>query len=262
MDIFLNQHRNGTHYHGGDPFFSDVIFLMLGEGPTDGTQVNPTTGTLLRDEIGNRLQSLGNPPFTTGSTVSASTSGMPFGSSWIRHPGGVDSNNFIGCQLPNFYHPRNNAMTWDGWFQVDDLSRQHTLFSDDSSFGGSPCNMNVFTDTSGFFGASIRTGTTISGTTTSLSFPGSITANTPFHVELWGDATGNWGLALNGVMTTGTIIASSTANSAFLLGCQNPYFPGLFKRVLQGYSKCFRITAAVRHTGNFTPPSTLAEYGP
>lgn len=258
MDIFIDQYRPNAVY--GDPFAADVIFLMLGEGPSDGVQVNPATGTLLLDEVSNALQGLGNSPFLSGATVSASVSGMPFGSSWIRHPGGQDSNNFIGCALPNFYHPRNNAMTWDGWFQVDDLSRQHTLFADDSSFGGGTWNMVVFTDTTGFFGASIRTGTTVSGTTTSLSFPGGVSANTPFHVELWGDGAGNWGLALDGVMKTGTIIASSTANSSFLLGCQNPYFSGSFKRVMKGYSKGFRITAAVRHTGNFTPPVSLDEY--
>lgn len=258
MDIFIDQYRPNAAV--GDPFAADVIFLMLGEGPSDGVQVNPTTGTLLYDEIGAQLQNLGNAPFTLGATVSASVSGMPFGSSWIRHPGGEDSNNFIGCTLPGFFHPRNDVITWDGWFQVDDLSRVHTLFSDDSSFGGSPWNINVFTNTTGFFAASIRTGITSSGTTTSLSFPGGVTANVPFHVELWGDASGNWGLALDGVMKTGSIIASDTATSSFLLGCQNPYFSGTFKRVLAGYSKCFRMTTAVRHTGNFTPPISLDEY--
>ena len=247
----------------GDPFWDDVLYLLLGEGPTDGVQVNPTTGTIVKDEISGLNQGLGNFPFLAGATVSASTSGMPFGNSWIRFPGNEDSNNFIGCSLGPF-HPRNNVMTWDSWFQVDDISRVHVLFADDSNFGGQPFNIIVGVyPPGGDLYAAVRTGDdSPAGPSTYLFFLAGVTPNVPFHVEMWGDAAGNWGLALNGVMKTGTVAASDTAGASLLIGCQNPYFAGGYKRVLKGYMKCFRLTAAVRHTASFDPPAVLRTYLP
>jgi len=251
-----------TYGPQGDPFAAFVRFLMLAEGPTDGTLTNPvTTGTLTKDEVSGNRMGLGNAPYTIGSTVSASTSGMPFGTSWIRHPGGRDSDNFIGCVLPGLYHPRQTTMTWDGWFQVDNLTDTVCLFGDDSSFGGAPYNFFVAVGAAGQVGFNIRTGIVSSGTAMNLSTPGSlVTPNVPFHVEVWGDAAGNIGVAVDGAMTTGSCVASDIGTSSFLLGCQNPYFAGSAKRVLTGYSKCMRITEAVRHTGDFTPPASLLAY--
>lgn len=258
MDIFIDQYRPNAVY--GDPFAADVIFLMLGEGPSDGVQVNPTTGTLLLDEVSNALQGLGNSPFLSGATVSASVSGMPFGSSWIRHPGGLTSNNFIACTLPANYHPRNGPHTWDGFFQLDSLTDTVCLFGDDSNFGGAPWNHYCTVGTNGSIGWNIRTGTDVSGTSTSIvTAAGVVTAGVPFHVEVWGDGAGNIGLAVDGIITTSTLVASNTAIASFLVGCQNRYVGG-FSRVMTGYSKCFRLTGAVRHTANFSPPISLDEY--
>lgn len=263
MDIFIDQHRTGGGYPGGDPFAADVIFLMLGEGPTDGTQVNPTTGTLTKDEVSGILQGLGNTPFDIGSTVSASTSGMPFGSSWIRFPGGVSSNNFIGIGGVPYLHPRTAPLCIDGWFQLDSLSDTVCLAGDDSAFGGGHWNWTLIAGTSGVVQFQVRTGAVLSGAVSSVT-TGSITPGVPFHVEAWGDGAGTIGLAFNGVQAATVSCPASTIDTSagsLLIGAQNHYvaFP-TFTRVLTGYMKCARGTAAVRHTVDFTPPSSLDEY--
>ncbi len=261
QNLFLLRNRVPPIF---DPFWADVIFLMLGEGAGDGVQVNPTTGTITLDTISGFRQGLGNAPFLAGATVSASVVGMPFGSSWIRHPGGLTSNNFIGCVTPGLpFHPRIGIpYTWDGWFQVDSLADTVCLFGDDSNFGGAPWNQYCLVGVAGSVGWNIRTGIEFSGTSMAIvSAAGAVTPNVPFHVECYGDGFGNVGLAVNGIMTNSVCPASDRAGAALLLGCQNRYIGG-FERVMTGYSKCFRITQAVRHTADFTPPDALALYGP
>lgn len=246
-----------------DPFAASVLFLLRGEGPTDGVQVNPPTGTLLKDEVSGNLMGLGNAPFTTGSTVSASTVGMPFGNSWIRMPGGLTSHNMVGISGYSNRHPPTEVFCYDCWYQLDYLDNNvQALLSDDTAFGGGNWNINIDCVDIGSGGyvnfSMIRWGV---GVHSVASAPGSISAGVPFHLEAWGDGAGNVGIAINGVQVTNVAPASVKCPNAsgLLIGAQNHWVGG-YSRVMTGYFKCARMTAAVRHTGNFTPPSSLAAY--
>lgn len=260
MDIFIDQHRTGGGYPGGDPFAADVEFLFLGEGPTDGTQTNPVSGTLTKNEVTGILQAIGDPPFTAGNLV-ASTSGMPFGSSWIRHPGGITSRNFYTGPLSTYKHPLVNPFCFDGYFKLDALVDTVCLFGDDSVFGGGHYNHILTVSSTGvlFFQTHYGVGRTARG----IYGPSSVSAATTFHVEVWGDGVNTFGMALNGIQSTPVTTASSgnlnTLAGSSYIGSRNHYVSS-YEDTITGYSKCTRFTNAVRHTTDFTPPASLAEY--
>jgi len=244
----------------GDPFYNKVRFLLLGEGT--GVVVNPPVGTLTKDEISGNLEALGNDPWLVGATVSADLVDMPFGTSWIRFPGGIASANFIGITgVPN-WHPAVEPFCFDGWYQLDDLLEVQCLAGDDSAFGGGNWNWYINAGGSSYVSFSMKVQPASAYSITSPV--GSIVAGRPFHVEAWGDGTGRVGLIVDGKHVVEGICPPTSKNpisSSLLMGAQN-HWVGTYSRVMTGYAKGLRFTEAVRHRKAFKPPTTLRQYRP
>lgn len=246
----------------GDRFYHKVRFLLLGEGT--GVVVNPPTGTLTKDEISGALEGLGNPWSVAGATVSASLVGMPFGTSWIRFPGGSSSNNCISISgVPN-WHPAVGEFCFDGWYQLDGLSGTQVLASDDSEFGGGNWNWILSVTSDGVVGLDMKVQPSAAY---GIASPiGAVVPGRPFHVEAWGDGTGRVGLFVDGKNLVEGICPATTLNpiaSSLIMGAQNHFVSHpLFARVLTGYAKGLRFTEAVRHRKAFKPPKTLRQYRP
>lgn len=260
MDIFIDQYRHTGS--GGDPYASYVRFLLLGEGPSDGTIVNPVTGTILRDEVPMTNANLGESPHNIGSTITASTTGHPFGDSWIRMPGGDTSDNFIAVPGGHNYHPAARPFCYDCWYQLDTLAVNQALAGDESSFSAIYWNWLLLWWFDGLQFL-IKTNAGTYWLSCAIGSTG-ISAGTPFHVEVSGDGAGNLYMFINGVLkATGTAPASTeygpSLASSLLIGCQNPNYLSN-RKTMTGYVKCSRFTEYLRHTTDFTPPSTLAEY--
>lgn len=246
----------------GDPLYNKVRFLLLGEGT--GVVVNPPTGTLTKDEISGNLEGLGTPWSVLGATVSADLAGMPFGTSWIRFPGGPSSTNVIGISgVPN-WHPRVDQFCFDGYYRLDGLSDVQTLASDDTEFGGGNWNwtLSASADGSVTFAMKVQPASAYS---VSLP-PGTVVPARTFHVEAWGDGAGRVGLIVDGKHLVEGICPPTAKNpiaSSLLMGGQNHFvaFP-TFARVITGHGKALRFTEAVRHRKTFKPPTSLRQYRP
>ena len=207
-----------------DPMFSNVTALMHFHGINNSTTIV--------DQKGNAITPNGTPTISTTRAKFGQSSLLLPGASHISIP-----TLGIGAQ----------AATVEGWFYPTSLPANTNFFGMSNSGGSAPKWM-LYMSTGGFY--QLDCGNLGGGFTTSVA----PALNTWTHIEIGRQANGLTTLYINGTSAgSGTTATLAAITAAFNIGHVGEAFGSKFI----GNVDDFRVTiGAVRHTANFTPPTS------
>lgn len=242
MGAWLTQPVQAILGTSGDPYWSNVVLLLHGDG-ADGSTVftdsSPTVKTMVRS----------GPSVSDTVKVQVKTANSMFGGASLKFNGQLQSGNGSYLDASGFTFTDQPNITWEAWVNVD------------SSSMNQPCSIFGYSGTSASF---LKVDTFTGSVQGRLHFEtngrystGYVQFNTWTHVALVKVGSA-YKFYINGVSSGSFTYATALPSSALRVGAG--YLGGT---PFRGYMDDVRLTYAARYTANFTPPTqAFPDVGP
>lgn len=232
--------KGGAGASGGDPYWADVLLLLMGDGTNGSTTIADSSSfarTMFAGGSTSIVNSTSNPKLGTGA-ISGQDTGNPF----LTH---------TFTDLNATY----NEWTVDAWVRRRSPMTRHGIMYANTG------NLVVNVDGSGLGGTNtVLIGTPSLSFATTSALPLNTYAHIAVSVQFTGPSTYTGRVFFNGVLE-----ATGTALALILTGGTQQVRIGQSDSAGFGGFNCdvdmWRLTRACRWTSGFTPPSTLADYG-
>lgn len=222
---------------GGDPYWANVVSLLLLDEPAGATAIVDQRGV----------------PWTQNGSAVMSGATSRFGSTSLYLP---NSTGYDGFQTPAGLIPQSQPFTLEGWIFVTDMNGFFNgwtpLFGQGGGVGGGDQAFGLYSGNLVWLrGAGLPGGqVAVLGAT-------AVTANQWHHIELGFDGTRGY-LFLDGVLDAQIADTFGWINTGpyITIGRELVYGYEAYRLGMRGYIGSTRITSGVcRHTESFAPPT-------